>query len=92
MKSNYTEQGRERPIGAKIFEIIRSNIWRERKRRNTKKEVTNIKGDSFITGLNQKNSGTFKIAALCKLVPLELHPHRIEPTGWNIFSSPCGGL
>ncbi len=26
------------------------------------------------------------------LVPLEVHPHIIAPTGWNIFSSPCGGL
>ena len=27
-----------------------------------------------------------------KMVPLLLHPHRIAPTGWNIFSIPCRGL
>ena len=32
------------------------------------------------------------IGCLSVSVPLELHPHRIAPTGWNIFSSPCGWL
>ena len=26
------------------------------------------------------------------MVPVELHPHGIAPTGWNIFLAPAGVL
>ncbi len=79
-----------------------SDVWREGGR-VLEKAVIKIKREGRGGGsLDMSYGMKFVPLPFCAVYPcidymffrvrLELHPHGMAPTGWNIFSSPCGAL